>query len=90
MPVTTQDWLIFEQYAAWVRVLGHSDIFGSIDAKFIYAIMEFSVKAVGAKPPSAPVDHVFVVSIHARLISWALSSSGIHHNLTTYHTSSSY
>ncbi|KAG2345712.1 hypothetical protein BDR05DRAFT_998324 [Suillus weaverae] len=42
-PVTTADWSVFEQYASRVRILGNtdSDIFGGIDAEFVYAMMGF-------------------------------------------------
>ncbi|KAG1815998.1 uncharacterized protein BJ212DRAFT_1481063 [Suillus subaureus] len=42
-PVTAADWLVFEQYAPRVRILGNtdSDLFGGIDAEFVYAMMGF-------------------------------------------------
>ncbi|KAG2156341.1 hypothetical protein DEU56DRAFT_906502 [Suillus clintonianus] len=43
---TTEDWLVFEKYASRVRVLGHSDVFGRIDAKFIHDIMGFSSQSL--------------------------------------------
>ncbi|KIK31845.1 hypothetical protein CY34DRAFT_814498, partial [Suillus luteus UH-Slu-Lm8-n1] len=39
--ITNADWAIFERYAPRVRVLGNrqSDLFGGIDAEFVFAIM---------------------------------------------------
>ncbi|KAG1836726.1 hypothetical protein DFJ58DRAFT_749702 [Suillus subalutaceus] len=42
-PITAADWLVFEQYASRVRILGITDsgLFGGIDAEFVYAVMGF-------------------------------------------------
>lgn len=42
-PVTTADWLVFEQYANRVQILGNtdSDLFGGIDAEFVQSMMGF-------------------------------------------------
>ncbi|KAG2137077.1 hypothetical protein DEU56DRAFT_804846 [Suillus clintonianus] len=44
--VTIADWSIFERYASRVRVLGHSNIFGGVDAEFIHAILSFSSQSI--------------------------------------------
>ncbi|KAG1735474.1 hypothetical protein EDD22DRAFT_1010707 [Suillus occidentalis] len=40
-PIMNADWAIFERYASRVRVLGNKDcdLFGGIDAEFVFAIM---------------------------------------------------
>ncbi|KAG1738771.1 hypothetical protein EDB19DRAFT_882966 [Suillus lakei] len=49
-PVTTADWTVYERYASRVQVLGHHDtnsnIFGSIDAEFVHAMISFSSQSI--------------------------------------------
>ncbi|OAX32865.1 hypothetical protein K503DRAFT_804861 [Rhizopogon vinicolor AM-OR11-026] len=45
-PVTMEDWSVFERYASRVRVLGDSDLFGSVDVEFVHAMMAFSSKSL--------------------------------------------